>query len=137
MFTNEGFPYSMLHSRDDLVHGFSDESADDELENLLRKKLNKSKYQRCLKNVVIFNSKTFVPQIKVARLSNLKAIPTVSMNPPSQVATICFYRISAHGNYTNHFYEKPTTTTKTIICHSFRFAWISFPWICLTLRYVL
>ena len=34
----------MLHSRDDLVHGFSDESADDELENLLRKKLNKSKY---------------------------------------------------------------------------------------------
>ena len=45
LFTNEGFPYSMLHSRDDLVHGFSDESADDELENLLRKKLNKSKYQ--------------------------------------------------------------------------------------------
>ena len=60
LFTNDGFPYSMLHSRDDLVHGFSDESADDELENLLRKKLNKSKYQgltilRFLKNVVIFD----------------------------------------------------------------------------------
>ena len=35
---------SMLHSRDDLMHGFSDESADDELENLLRKKLNRSKH---------------------------------------------------------------------------------------------
>ena len=34
----------MLQSRDDLLQGFSDESADDELENLLRRKLNKSKY---------------------------------------------------------------------------------------------
>ena len=38
------FISSMLQSRDDLLQGFSDESADDELENLLRRKLNKSKY---------------------------------------------------------------------------------------------
>ena len=41
---------SMLQSRDDLLQGFSDESADDELENLLRRKLNKSKYFLLMKS---------------------------------------------------------------------------------------
>ena len=40
----------MLQSRDDLLQGFSDESADDELENLLRRKLNKSKYFLLMKS---------------------------------------------------------------------------------------
>merc|ERR1712130_422725 len=46
---DEGRGSSMLHSsRDDLMQGFSDESADDELENLLRRKLNRNKSRSSL-----------------------------------------------------------------------------------------